>query len=151
MAITLYSPLTGDSVGLEQVPDPIFAEKMMGDGVAIEPTEGIVVSPCDGKIVSIFPTKHAIGIESDEGLEILIHIGIDTVKMEGKGFKALVEADQVVKKGQELIKFDLKKVKKQAKSTITPLLITNMDKVNEIKQVTGNVKSGDAVLTIELK
>jgi glucose-specific phosphotransferase system IIA component len=151
MAVNLFSPMTGVAMGLDQVPDPIFAEKMMGDGFAIEPSDGLVVSPCDGEIVSIFPTKHAIGIASNDGLEILIHIGIDTVKMEGKGFKTFVEAGQTVKKGQELIKFDLKKVKKQAKSIITPVIITNMDQVKELHTVTGAVKMGDQLLTIALK
>jgi sugar PTS system EIIA component len=148
----LQAPMSGNCVGLEQVPDPTFAEKMMGDGIAIDPTDGMVVSPCDGKIVSLFPTKHAIGIESNDGLEILIHIGIDTVHLNGKGFKTYVKQDDIVKLGQKLIKVDLKLVKKQAKSTITPMIITNMDRVKELKQKNGPVEMGKSeVLTIELK
>jgi glucose-specific phosphotransferase system IIA component len=148
----MISPMTGKVLSLDKVPDPIFSEKMMGDGLAIDPTKGIVVAPCDGKIIHVFPTKHAIGILTPEGLEILIHIGIDTVELNGKGFESFVEAEQVVKKGQDLIKVDLKYVKKHAKSLITPLIITNMDLVNNLSIVEGTVNSGkDIILNIEMK
>ncbi len=89
--IELISPMTGDIIPLEEVPDPVFSEKMMGDGIAIEPSEGKVLSPIDGKIATIFPTNHAIGLVNKEGLEILIHIGIDTVELKGEGFTRIAE------------------------------------------------------------
>lgn len=88
----IVSPLTGNVRSLENVPDPVFAQKMMGDGFAIEPTDGVVVSPIHGEVVQVFPTKHAVGLRSDQGLEILIHVGIDTVHMHGEGFEAYVKA-----------------------------------------------------------
>lgn len=103
---------------------------MMGDGFAIMPTDGTVVSPVDGKIINVFPTKHAIGIESKNGREILIHFGIDTVKLNGQGFEALVSQGDEVKKGQPILKVDLQYVENNAPSIITPIIFTNL-KANE--------------------
>ena len=89
--IELYAPLTGNAVPLTDVPDPVFAEKMVGDGIAILPTSNQVLAPCDGKVVQIFPTNHAVGIEAEGGVDLLIHVGIDTVELKGEGFKRLVE------------------------------------------------------------
>ncbi|MBM7694500.1 PTS system D-glucosamine-specific IIC component [Peribacillus deserti] len=134
------SPLQGELKPITEVPDQVFSEKMMGDGFAIVPTEGTVVSPVDGTIVNLFPTKHAIGIESDAGREILIHVGIDTVKLEGKGFETLVSQGDKVKKGQPLLKVDLDYIRENAASIITPIIFTNL---KEGEQVTikkqGNV------------
>jgi glucose PTS system EIICBA or EIICB component len=120
------SPIQGEIKPLSEVPDPVFAEKMMGDGFAIVPSEGMVVSPVDGTIVTFFPTKHAIGILADSGREILIHVGIDTVKLEGKGFEALVAQDDRIKIGQPLLKFDVDYIKENASSIITPIIFTNL-------------------------
>jgi glucose-specific phosphotransferase system IIBC component len=120
------SPLKGEIKPINEVPDQVFAEKMMGDGFAIIPSEGTVVSPVDGKIVHLFPTEHAIGIMSDGGREILIHIGIDTVNLQGRGFETLVEENETVKKGQLLMKVDLAYVKEHATSIITPIVFTNL-------------------------
>lgn len=120
------APLKGKVVAITEVPDQVFAEKMMGDGFAIVPTEGMVVSPVDGKIVNLFPTKHAIGILSDNGREILIHFGIDTVNLKGEGFETLVSENARVVKGQPLLKVDLDYIKEHAKSTITPIVFTNL-------------------------
>ncbi len=95
------SPLTGKVVPLSEVPDQVFSTKMMGDGFAVEPTDGTVVSPVDGTIVNVFPTKHAIGIQSNTGREVLIHFGIDTVKLNGQGFEALVSEGAAVKKDNQ--------------------------------------------------
>lgn len=94
---TVIAPLTGKIVNIEEVPDPTFAQKMMGDGIAIEPTEGVVVSPVDGEIVQFFHTKHAIGIQSEAGAEILIHVGLETVSMNGEGFEGHVNVGDKVK------------------------------------------------------
>ncbi|WP_409304009.1 glucose-specific PTS transporter subunit IIBC [Peribacillus sp. SCS-155] len=130
---TIVSPIRGEIKPLSEVPDPVFAEKMMGDGFAIVPAEGTVVSPVDGKIVNVFPTKHAIGIESNSGREILIHFGIDTVKLEGKGFESLVSQGDNVVKGQPLLKVDLDYVAGNARSTITPIIFTNLTEGQEVK------------------
>lgn len=120
------SPLKGEVKPIAEVPDQVFAGKMMGDGFAIIPSEGTVVSPVDGKIVNLFPTKHAIGILSDNGREILIHVGIDTVNLKGEGFETLVLENDHVEKGQPLLKVDLDYVKEHATSTITPIVFTNL-------------------------
>jgi glucose-specific phosphotransferase system IIBC component len=120
------SPIKGEIKPITEVPDSVFSGKMMGDGFAILPSEGTVVSPVDGKIVNVFPTKHAIGIVSDGGREILIHVGIDTVNLKGQGFETLVSENDRVEKGQALIKVDLDFVKKNAPSIITPVVFTNL-------------------------
>ncbi|MGV4321975.1 glucose-specific PTS transporter subunit IIBC [Bacillus mojavensis] len=119
-------PVQGEILSLSDVPDPVFSEKMMGEGFAIDPTEGKVVAPADGEIVSIFPTKHAIGFTSAGGTEILIHVGIDTVKLNGKGFEAHVTSGQTVKQGELLLTFDLNDIKQHAASAITPIIFTNV-------------------------
>ena len=123
---SFVSPIKGEIKPITEVPDAVFAEKMMGDGFAIVPEEGLIVSPVSGTIVNLFPTKHAIGILSDAGREILIHVGIDTVKLEGKGFESLVAQDDKVKQGQPLLKVDLDYVGKNATSIITPIVFTNL-------------------------
>lgn len=105
----------------------------MGDGFAIEPTEGTVVSPVNGEIVNVFPTKHAIGIQSEGGKEILIHFGIDTVKLNGEGFETLVAQGDKVKQGQPLLKVDLAFVKDNAPSIITPIIFTNLQQGQQIE------------------
>ncbi|TDQ37453.1 PTS sugar transporter subunit IIA [Aureibacillus halotolerans] len=121
----VVSPMSGQVVGLEEVPDPTFSEKMMGDGVAIKPDSGEVVSPVDGEILQLFPTKHAIGIQSVSGIEYLIHIGLETVALEGEGFEAHVKQGDKVSAGDLLITVDLDIVAQKANSTITPIVITN--------------------------
>ncbi|MEH7440409.1 glucose-specific PTS transporter subunit IIBC [Neobacillus drentensis] len=120
------APIKGEIKEITAVPDQVFAGKMMGDGFAIVPSEGLVVSPVDGKIVNLFPTKHAIGILSDGGREILIHVGIDTVNLKGQGFETLVSENDRVVKGQPLLKVDLDYIKEHATSTITPIVFTNL-------------------------
>jgi glucose-specific phosphotransferase system IIBC component len=120
------APLKGEIKPITEVPDQVFAGKMMGDGFAIVPAEGTVVSPVNGKIVNLFPTKHAIGILSDTGREILIHVGIDTVNLKGQGFETLVSENDVIEQGQPLLKVDLNYIKEHATSTITPIVFTNL-------------------------
>ncbi|PLS14636.1 PTS glucose transporter subunit IICBA [Bacillus sp. M6-12] len=120
------SPIKGEIKPITEVPDPVFAEKMMGDGFAILPEDGLIVSPVDGTIVNLFPTKHALGIESNAGREILIHVGIDTVKLGGEGFEALVSQGDKVEKGQPLLQVDLDYVKNHAPSILTPIVFTNL-------------------------
>lgn len=122
---TFIYPIKGETVSLGDVPDQVFSEKMMGEGFAIIPSEGKVVAPADGEIVSFFPTKHAIGFMSVGGTEILIHVGIDTVKLNGEGFEAHVTSGQAVKQGELLLTFDLNYIKQHAASAITPVIFTN--------------------------
>jgi glucose PTS system EIICBA or EIICB component len=125
-AEAIASPLAGEIVPLADVPDQVFSQKMMGDGFAVMPTDGTVVSPVDGNIINVFPTKHAIGIKSAGGHEILIHFGIDTVKLNGEGFEALVKEGDEVKKGQPILRVDLDYVKNNAPSIVTPVIFTNL-------------------------
>lgn len=140
---SFVSPLSGRLIALEDVPDEVFSNKMMGDGFAIEPKTGEVVSPVDGKIATLFPTKHALGIVADNNREILIHFGIDTVKLEGEGFEALVNQGERVKKGQPILRVDLDKVKKKAPSTITPIILTNLSE--------GQTVSFEAGIEVEVR
>jgi len=150
-SLDLVAPLTGKILSITEVPDAVFSGKMMGDGFAIEPTEGTVVSPVSGKIINIFPTKHAIGIQADNGTEVLIHVGIDTVKLKGEGFELLVESDQLVDKGQPLLNVDLDYIKEHATSTITPIIFTNLQPEQAVLVVKeGNVTANDQNI-IEIK
>lgn len=148
----LQSPISGKVLKLTDVPDDTFARKILGDGIAIKPEKGVVCSPVDGEIVQVFlPSKHAVCLKSTDGLEILIHIGIDTVKLNGYGFKALVKEGDKVTCGQELIKFDLEKIKNEAKSTITPIIITNYDDVKGISILgEGNILIGNDLIKVEI-
>ncbi|NNV06321.1 PTS glucose transporter subunit IIA [Geobacillus sp. C56-T2] len=144
---TIVAPLSGTIVPLEDVPDPVFAQKMMGDGIAIDPTDGDVVAPVDGEIIQLFPTKHAIGLRSEAGVELLIHVGIDTVSMNGEGFTAYVKAGDRVKRGERLLSVDLSLVHDKAKSTITPIIITNGDALESLeKKAEASAAKGETVL-----
>lgn len=122
----VYSPLTGKVIPLQQVPDDAFACKVLGDGIAVEPTEGRLTAPFDGKVDNVFDTKHAIGLVSDDGMEVLQHVGIDTVSLGGACFTAHVKDGDTVRKGDLLLEFDIEGIKKKGLQTITPVLITNM-------------------------
>ncbi|MBT2758114.1 PTS transporter subunit IIABC [Mesobacillus foraminis] len=120
------SPIKGEIKPITEVPDAVFSGKMMGDGFAIIPSEGVIVSPVNGKIINLFPTKHAMGILSDSGREILIHVGIDTVNLKGQGFETLVNENDRIEKGQPLLKVDLDYIKQNATSIMTPIVFTNL-------------------------
>jgi beta-glucoside PTS system EIICBA component len=148
----IHSPLNGKLVSLTDVPDPVFSQKMMGDGFAIIPTDGKVVAPVKGEVIQLFESKHAIGIKSEQGLEILIHIGLNTVELNGEGFETLVEVGQTVNAGDTLIKVDLELLKEKSYDVITPVIITNMDKVNKLdSHVKNQVKNGELVLDCYVK
>lgn len=151
--IEVKAPVKGDIVSMDRVPDEIFSNRMLGDGIAIEPQEGVLVSPVEGEIVQVFPTKHAIGITSTEGLEILIHIGLDTVKMRGEGFESFVNVGDKVSVGSLLLKFDLEKIKQNSKSAVIPVVITNMEEVDSLKPTTStSVQKGeDTIIFVNKK
>lgn len=149
--LELKSPIVGTALSLSEVPDEVFASKMMGDGMAVEPTENILYAPINGEIVQVFPSLHAVGLKTSNGLEILLHIGIDTVNLDGEGFESFVGVGDKVTAGQKLISFDLDLIKEKAKSTITPLIITNMDKVENIEYYYGKSTKDTVVLTVTVK
>ncbi|MFB4164650.1 PTS glucose transporter subunit IIA [Alteribacillus sp. JSM 102045] len=151
--VVIASPANGKFVDLTDVPDPTFSEKMMGDGFAVEPSEGKIVSPVDGKVVQVFPTKHAVGIKSNEGLDVLLHIGLETVSMNGEGFEGRVSEGDKVKAGDVLVEFSLDEVKEKAKSTITPVVFTEGDQVDNIsrKEVSDLTAGETEIMTITVK
>jgi len=143
--VKIRAPLSGKIIPLEKVPDPVFAQKMMGEGIAIEPTEGEVVAPFAGEVLTCFP--HALGIKSEEGLELLIHVGIDTVKFKGEGSEKLVNQGDKVEEGKLLIKFNLDYYRKNAPSLISPLVITNMQIVSKLnKSEVKDVTAGEEII-----
>ena len=144
----LKSPLTGNIVALSDVPDEVFSSGVLGKGIAIEPTVGKVIAPADGEITTLVPTGHAVGIKSKNGAEILIHIGMDTVKMNGDGFKTHVQQGDKVKQGQLLIEFDIAKIKKAGYPIITPFVITNYAEYKDIiTDDAKTIKGGDNLIT----
>ena len=144
---TIVAPLSGQVVPLEDVPDDAFAQKLVGEGIAIVPEEGKVVSPINGEVTMLFPTKHAVGLLSEQGLEILVHIGIETVAMGGEGFVAHVKAGDKVKVGDLLIEFSIDLVKEKAKSTTSPIIITNFDRIDHLELATSEgVKMKESTL-----
>ncbi|MCR6095115.1 PTS transporter subunit EIIC [Salipaludibacillus agaradhaerens] len=142
--VAVAMPIEGIIKPLSEVPDKMFAEKMMGDGFAIDPTVGRVVSPVDGKVVNLFTTKHAIGLQAEDGTEILIHVGIDTVKLKGEGFEAHIQQGDDVTVGQELLTFDLDSIKEKAPSVMTPIIFTNLsDSQAVVIEKDGQTKTGE--------
>ena len=127
-----FSPVSGELVPLETVSDAVFAEKSLGDGVAVIPTDGSLYAPADGTISVFFPTGHAIGMTTDDGVELLIHVGMDTVQLEGKGFRPFAKEGDRVTKGQKLLEFDMELICKEGYSLVTPVLITNTDEFSDI-------------------
>ena len=146
--VTITSPLAGEVKELSQATDPVFAQGLMGRGVVIVPSQGELVSPVNGRVTVFFPTKHAIGILSDEGVEILMHIGMDTVNLEGKGFEGYVSQGDKVKVGDKLISFDIDMIKKAGYVTETPVIITNSDKyqVEVLEQLPRVVERGSQLM-----
>lgn len=145
----LAAPLTGRVVPMEDVPDEAFAAGILGKGIAIEPTEGLVQAPADATVATLFPTGHAIGLITDKGVEMLIHIGMDTVQMEGRGFEALVKQGDAVKKGQPLIRFNIEEIKQAGHPVVTPVLVTNpanyTDVVTTAKE---RIQAGENLLSV---
>ena len=150
--ITIYSPINGKVIELKEVPDEAFAQKMVGDGCAIEPDRGIICSPIDGQLMNIFPTNHAIIFETIDGLEMIVHFGIDTVKLDGKGFQKLREPGPI-KIGDEIVKYNLDDIKDGVPSTRSPIIINNMEKVEKIEVLSLGklVKIGEPIMKVTLK
>lgn len=150
--VAIESVATGKVINLEDVPDDVFSSKMMGDGFAVVPSENEVVSPVDATVLSVFPTKHAMGLQTKEGLELLIHMGLDTVELDGEGFTTSVEEGDEIKAGQPIATMDIGFIKSKGKDTDIIVIATNMDKVNNV-EIEGNkeVTKGDTIGQINLK
>ena len=144
-----YAPMAGKAVPITEVPDPTFAEGMLGNGIAIEPAEGKVYAPCDATVDMMFTTGHAVSLVADNGAEILIHVGLETVSLEGKPFKVHAANGDKVKKGQLLIEVDLEAVKAAGLPTITPMVVCNTDEYPTFNTLVGKDVTNDDVV-IEL-
>ena len=149
--IVIGSPFHGESAPITASPDEAFAEKMMGDGATVVPCEGVVTAPCDATISFVFDTNHAIGLELEDGVEMLIHVGINTVALKGQGFKALVQEGDQVKKGDKLLEFDLDYIRENASSISSPVLFTTMEDNQQLRLIkAGHVKPGEDLLALDI-
>jgi phosphocarrier protein FPr/phosphocarrier protein len=147
--LKIMAPLTGWCAPLEEVPDQVFAGRMLGDGLAIDPTNGVVIAPCAGEIITLPASAHAVSIRTAQGIDVLIHIGIDTVELRGRGFEPLVLPGAMVRAGDELIRFDLDIVARGAKSLMTPIVIAPVDGVNiSQRRAQGPVAAGEILFEI---
>lgn len=145
----IYSPIKGEVKSLEQIKDEAFSSGVLGQGVAIVPTEGKIVAPFDGTVMTIFPTKHAIGIISDNGCELLIHIGLNTVELDGKYFESFVKQGDKIKKGQKLITFDMEKISKEGYCLETPVIVTNFSNYTDvIGKTSQTIDNGEELITV---
>ena len=143
----LYAPMAGAAVSVTEVPDPTFAEGMLGDGIAIIPTDGKVCAPCDATVDMMFTTGHAVSLTTESGAEILIHVGLETVSLEGKPFDVKVASGDKVKKGQVLMVADLEAIKAAGLNTITPMLVCNSADFSTFNKTTGkDVTNADVVI-----
>ena len=152
--IRVYAPVSGKILPIEDVPDVVFSERIAGDGIAIKPEGDKLVAPFDGTIVQVFETNHAFAIRSEKNIEVLVHFGIDTVDLRGKGFKRLAESGQKVHKGDPIIGFNLKELESSAHSTVTPVVISNIGEleIDRLNKADGDAVAGEtAVLTLFLK
>ena len=147
----VHSVADGEVINIEDVKDPVFSQKMMGDGFAVEPENGHIVSPVAGKVTSVFPTKHALGLVTDNGLEVLVHIGLDTVSLEGKPFEVKVSEGQTVAAGDLLVEADLDAIRAAGRETSTIVVFTNADAIKSVKvEHTGKLAANAPVATVEL-
>ena len=146
--IILGSPMSGECIAVNEVNDPTFKEELLGKGVAIIPSAGKIYAPCDGKIAMVFSTGHAVAMITQEGIELLIHFGMDTVKLKGRYFTVKVGEGDSVKKGDLLIDVDIEQIKKEGYEVTTPVVVTNSNDFSKIVLETGNVKVGDNIMRI---
>lgn len=147
--VSVCSPMEGKCVPLSQVEDETFSSEVMGKGIAIVPSEGKVYAPFDGSVKTVFHTKHAIGLESEDGVELLIHLGLDTVELDGEYFVSHVENGEKIKKNQLLLEFDIDKIKEKGYQTVSPIIVTNTSQYLDVLETeNGTVKAGDTILTI---
>ncbi|MEK4039372.1 beta-glucoside-specific PTS transporter subunit IIABC [Paenibacillus sp. FSL F4-0122] len=144
----MSSPMSGEVISIKEVKDEAFSQEVLGRGIGIRPSTGELVAPFDGKVVTLFPTKHAVGLVSDEGMEVLIHIGFNTVRLKGKHFEAFVQEGDTVQKGQRLVTFNIEEIEKAGFSVETPMIVTNTDSYLEIIETQeSSVNAGEVLLT----
>src|ERR1700730_10470435 len=137
------APFDGWCCVLDEVPDPVFSGRMLGDGLAVDPTSGILIAPCAGELITLPASAHAVSIRTAQGIDVLIHVGIDTVQLGGRGFEARVRPGAVVRAGDELIRFDLEVVARGAKRLVTPIVVTSMDGLSlRLRRAAGLVVAG---------
>lgn len=150
-SVIIHSPMTGTAGGIETAPDEGFAQKMMGDGAVVEPKADTVVAPADGEIAFVFPTKHAIGFVTEDGISMLLHVGIDTVNLEGEGFEVLVNEGDKVSVGDTLMRLDLKLLREKAPSLVSPIICTELEDNQRIRLLkTGDIKAGEELYAIDI-
>ncbi len=144
----ISAPVNGECVPISKVADPTFAEEVLGKGIAIKPSEGKVYAPADGVITTVFPTGHAVGMTTQDGVELLVHVGLDTVQLKGQFFKIIAQTDQEVKKGDLLLEADLDEISKAGYDTVTPVIVCNSSDYSQIDcKKEGTVAAGDEVIT----
>ncbi|WP_009958008.1 phosphoenolpyruvate--protein phosphotransferase [Verrucomicrobium spinosum] len=149
--LRLLAPLSGQIWPIERIPDPVFAQKMVGDGISIDPVDAVLMAPCDGEVMTLHAAGHAVTLRTAEGAEVLMHIGIDTVALKGQGFTAKVKVGDRVQTGTPLIEFDLDFIATHARSVLTQVVIANSDRVERWEKASGSVVAGrDLLLTLEL-
>lgn len=149
--IPILAPVSGEIVPIEKVPDVVFAEKIVGDGIAILPQGEQILAPIDGTIGKIFETNHAFSIESPQGLELFVHFGVGTVELRGNGFTRLAEEGQQVSAGDPILAFDLSYLREHADSLLTPVVLANMEDIKYLEKAQGKVTAGkDVIFTVEL-
>jgi len=150
--IEILSPMTGKIIPLDEINDKGFSEKNLGDGIAIELTDGKVIAPFDGEITSTYKANHCLVIRSKEGIELLIHIGLDTIKLKGEGFTQHVSLMDKVEKGDVILEADLEFLKEKGKSLVSPVIINNMGRIESLEKSEGDVQKGqDNIMTVILK
>ncbi len=146
IGVLLKAPLSGHILPIEQVPDPVFAQKMVGDGISIDPVSQVLIAPCDGEVIQLHPSYHAVTLKTPEGLEVLMHIGLDTVTLRGQGFSPKVKMGDRIQTGDPLIEFDPDYIALNAKSLLTQIVITNSEQVATFQASSGNVVAGETVI-----
>jgi PTS system glucose-specific IIA component len=150
-SIILKSPVVGRCFDISEIPDEVFSTKMLGNGIGFESTDGVLYAPADGEIVQVFPTKHAVILRTKDGIEILLHIGVDTVEMKGEGFETFVKKEDQVKAGDKLVSFDNELIKAKAKSNLSVLVLTDSESMESVDFKLGNVDTNNDVIIIKLK
>ncbi|QCI23633.1 PTS glucose transporter subunit IIA [Buchnera aphidicola (Macrosiphoniella sanborni)] len=144
--IKIIAPISGDILNIEDIPDPVFSKKIVGDGIAIKPIGNQILAPVNGTIGKIFESKHAFSIISEDDVELFVHFGIDTVKLKGQGFTTIAKDKQKVQIGDKIILFDLDFLKNNAKSVLTPVVISNIDNFKKIEKSSGAIIAGETVI-----
>ncbi|WMY96668.1 MAG: PTS glucose transporter subunit IIA [Arsenophonus sp.] len=144
--INIIAPISGQIIHIEDVPDVVFSEKIVGDGIAVNPSGDKIVAPINGTISKIFETNHAFSMKSKSGIELFVHFGIDTINLKGEGFSRIAKEGKKVKIGDLILKIDLLLLQKKAKSVLTPIIISNMDEIKELKKSSGPIIAGETII-----